>query len=96
MVETLALGGVLASILHFYCACKWKGWVVTSQGAAHKYFAYLMIPVAHFTMFTGFILYTKRISPDYATLHLTLALLNGFGFFTIFGLLEWRHRNFLK
>jgi len=47
-------------------------------------------------MFTGFLLYTKRVSPDMKGLHLGLALANGIGFFSIIGLLELKHRQFLK
>jgi hypothetical protein len=55
-----------------------------------------MVPISQFTMFTGFIIYTKRVQPEHAGLHLSLALANGIGFLTIMGLLELAHRNYLK
>jgi hypothetical protein len=64
-VIILSIGGILSLCLRWYCNIKWSSRLILFLGKTHKFFAYFILLSAQLTMFFGFALYTKKVSPLY-------------------------------
>ena len=70
--------------------------MVLNFGAFHKYYAYLTILCTQAVLFSGFLVYTNVNDGAYASLHLTLAIVNVISFFALLLVCELCHQKFIR